>query len=271
MRLVADNLNIVDPRVARALDDRDPAPIRELVRRCAASGAQLIDINSGPLPRDSDELFTFLVDTVQSACDLPLVLDSTNPHALKAGLEACRRRPVINGFSLEPERLARVLPLARRYEADIVGFVLHPDSRVPIEEDEMMALAVSLFEVYSAAGLPPERLIIDPVVAPLSWEKGMRHNRALLALIRNLADLLDAPVRTMAGLSNLTSGRASSARKSAVETAFVPMLAAAGLDFLLLNLFHAPAVRAARTCNLLLQEGIFTWAAIAEDPHNLQS
>ncbi len=264
MRLVADNLTIVDPQIARAVADYDPEPIRERVRQCAAAGAQFIDINSGPLPRDPCGRFTFLVETAQSVTDLPLLLDTANPLALEAGLAACRRRPVINGFSLEPARLQRMLPLAMRYDADIIGFLLYPDSRVPIEEDEMMVQAVALYESYTAAGLPPGRLIIDPVVAPLSWENGMRHNRALLALIRNLAELLGAPVRTIAGLSNLTSGRAPAARKSAVESVFVPMLAAAGLDFLLLNVLRPTVMCVARTCNLLLQDGVFTWAAVEE-------
>ncbi len=262
MRLVADNLTVADPIIARAIADFDPGPIRERVRRCAAAGAQLIDVNSGPLPRDPRGRFAFLVEAVQSATDLPLLLDTTNPEALEAGLAACRRRPVINGFSLEPARLTRVLPLARRHGADIVGFLLDADSRVPMTEDEMMALAVALFEACTAAGLPPERLIVDPVVAPLAWEEGMRHNRAALKLIAGISDLLGTPVRTIAGLSNLTSGRAAAARKSAVESAFVPMLAAAGLDFLLLDVLRPPVMRVARTCNLLLQGGIFTWAAV---------
>ena len=81
---------------------------------------------------------------------------------------------------------------------------------------------------------------------------------------RNLADLLDAPVRTIAGLSNLAAGAIPINRKIALEQAFLPMLAAAGLDMVLLNIFHRPTVQMARTCDALLGDTIFTWVEIAD-------
>jgi 5-methyltetrahydrofolate corrinoid/iron sulfur protein methyltransferase len=191
--------------------------------------------------------------------DLPLLLDTTNPAALAAGLAACGGRAVINGFSLEPAKLNHILPLARRHQVEIVGYLLHPDSRVPHEADEMMALAVALFEAYRALDLDPARLIIDPVIAPLAWPDGTRHNRAVLTLIRQLPELLGTPVRTMAGLSNLASGAMPLARKIALEQAFLPMLAAAGLDLLLVNVMHGPTLDTARICTGLLADGIFAW------------
>jgi 5-methyltetrahydrofolate corrinoid/iron sulfur protein methyltransferase len=263
MLIVADNLSIVDPQIARAVAGFDPAPIQDLVRRCEAAGAQAIDINSGPLPRKPVERFKFLVEAVQAVTDLPLILDSTNPLALEAGLAACRRPAIINGFSLEPAKLEHILPLARRFGADIVGYLLYPDSRVPMVDEELMGLAVELFAAYCESGLPPERLIIDPVVAPLSWDNGLRRNRALLAVLQKLPELLGTRVRTIAGLSNLTTGPTAAVRKSAVETVFLPMLAAAGLDIVLLNVFHRATMAAARTCNQLLSDGVFSWASVS--------
>ncbi len=259
MLIVADNLHVIRPEIARALASMDPGPIQALVRQCAQAGAQAIDLNCGPLKRDPETRMTFLVETVRAVTDLPLLLDTTNPAALAAGLAACGGRATINGFSLEPAKLEGILPLARRYETDIVGYLLHPDSRVPHETDEMMALAVSLFEAYRALDLDPARLIIDPVIAPLAWPDGTRHNRAVLALIHQLPDLLGTPVRTMAGLSNLASGAMPLTRKITLEQAFLPMLAAAGLDLLLVNVTHGPTLDTARLCAGLLGEGVFAW------------
>ncbi|RJQ74394.1 MAG: dihydropteroate synthase [Desulfobacteraceae bacterium] len=258
MLIIADNLHVLHPTIARAVELLDPAPIMDLVRRCAAAGAQAIDINCGPLKKDPQHHMTFLVETVQAAADLPLMLDTTNAAAMAAGLAAARRRPIINGFSLEPVKLARMLPLAQAHQADIVGYLLHPDSRVPLEEEEMMGLALNLFEVYCKAGMDPARLIIDPVIMPLGWADGARHNRSVLTVVRNLPDLLGTPVRTMAGLSNLASGPMPLARKIALEQAFLPMLAAAGLTFALANVLHAPAMETARLSKLLLDDFVFT-------------
>ena len=262
MQIIADNLHIVNPIVARAMTRLDPGPIAELVTRCQQAGAQAVDINSGPLPKAPEATFAFLVETVQGCTSLPLVLDTTNPRALAAGLRVCRRPAIINGFSLEPARLERMLPLADDYGADIIGYLLGPGSQVPIALEEMLDVAVALYAAYRQAGLPPQRLIIDPVVVPLSWDNGIRHNQAVLKVIAMLPDLLDAPVRTIAGISNLASGPVPPERKIALESAFLPMLAAAGLDMALLNVLHAPTVHAAGLCNALLGDKVFAWEQV---------
>jgi len=261
MLIIADNLHIVRSDIARAVEQMDPAPIQRLVRHCIQAGAQAIDINPGPLSRQAETRMAFIVETVQAVTDLPLMLDTTNPAAMAAGLRACRNPAIINGFSLEPVKIEGMLPLAKQFDADIIGYLLHSDSRVPIEQDEMMGLAVDLFAVYTGAGLSPERLIVDPVITPLSWQDGVRHNQAVLALVRNLADLLGAPVRTIAGVSNLASGRIPVERKTALEQAFVPMLAAAGLDMALMNVQHGATVATINLCNGLLGQGVFAWAS----------
>jgi len=265
MRIVADNLHVINPAIAGALASFAPEPIQDLVRRCEQAGAQVIDINSGPLKREPRKQFVFLVEAVQAVTALPLMLDTTNPEALEAGLRVCRQKAIINGFSLEPAKLEHILPLAKQYDAEIIGYLLGPQSQVPIEEEEMMALAVALFEAYTKAGLDPDRLIIDPVVAPLAWDSGRRHNQSVLSLVQNLSDLLGAPVRTIAGLSNLATGAMPLNRKVAIEQAYLPMLAAAGLDMVLLNVFHGPTVQTARTCATLLGDKIFTWAELDDD------
>ncbi len=264
MILVADNLHVVNPAVAGAITRLDPEPITRLVNRCIKAGAQAIDINSGPLNKLPEKYFTFLVEAVQSITDLPLVLDTANPAALAAGLKCCRNRAIINGFSLEPHKLETILPLAQDFDVDIIGYLLGPQSQVPVNEEEMMTLAVDLFGAFSAAGMPPERLIVDPVITPLTWDSGIRHNRAVLIVIQRLADLFGAPVRTIAGLSNLASGPMDISRKIQIEQAFLPMLAAAGLDYVLLNIFHGATVQTAALCDALLGEKPFAWPS---EPH----
>jgi len=260
MLIVADNLNIMNLAIARALEKCDPSPIRRLVQRCVAAGAQALDINAGPLARQPQEKMTFLVETIQSVADLPLVLDTVNPAAMEAGLAACTGSAIINGFSLELDKLERILPLADQFGADIIGYVLGADSRVPMDESEMMSMVVDLFEAYTKAGLPSRHLIIDPIVVPATWPDGPRHNRGVLSLIRQLPDLLGVPVKTIVGLSNLSSGGGLLQGKMILEAGYLPMLAAAGLDMVLANVFHSKTLAVAKVCGMLLKEGIFSWA-----------
>ncbi|MFY9942634.1 MAG: dihydropteroate synthase [Desulfobacterales bacterium] len=262
MLLVADNLQITNPVIAAALAAGDPQPVRELAERCAAVGAEAIDVNSGPLTRDPEAQMTFLVEAVRSATDLPLLIDTANPAAMEAGLRAAGPGTVINGFSLEPAKLNRILPLARTYDADIIGFLLTPRSRVPIDSAERLGLAVDLFQACQAADVAPQRLIIDPVVVPLTWHDGNRQAREMLSLLHQLPEVLGFPVRTIAGLSNLTTGGGHRRQRRLLERTYLPMLAAAGLDMVLLNILHSDTLAVGRACRLLTTDRVFTWEEV---------
>ena len=55
MILIADNLQIINPAISSAVDGMNPGPIRELVKKCEAAGADMIDINAGPLTRNGEK------------------------------------------------------------------------------------------------------------------------------------------------------------------------------------------------------------------------
>jgi len=259
MLLVADNLQITRSDIAEAIQNQRPEPIHRMIQALHAAGAQAIDLNTGPLGRTAAEDMAFCVTAVQKVTDLPLLIDTANPVAMQAGLRASRKTALINGISLEPRKLDAILPLAVEYDVDVFLYLLDEESRVPRLMDERLAIALELYQHCRSVGLRPEQLIFDPVVAPLIWEDGLQRNRDLLEIIRRLPDLLDTPVRTIAGLSNLTTGRGPSEAKRQLEQTFAGMLAASGLSWLLLNIFHRETVRAVRNCRMLLNEHLFAW------------
>ncbi|WP_299976982.1 dihydropteroate synthase [Desulfobacula sp.] len=154
MKLIADNLRITKKSIQDALTGRNPKPIQELVKQCVEKGAWAIDVNTGPLGKSSEKGMAFFIEAVQSVTDLPLLIDTSNPAAMKAGLEAANNKAIINGFSLEPHKLEKILPLAKEYDADIVGFLLYSDCRVPKDEAQRFEIVLELFERAEAAGVP---------------------------------------------------------------------------------------------------------------------
>jgi 5-methyltetrahydrofolate corrinoid/iron sulfur protein methyltransferase len=261
--LIADNLQITHGLISQAVENMNAEPIRALVKRCLAAGAQMIDINSGPLTREPERKMSFLVEAVQSVTELPILLDTTNPKALAAGLATARNKAIINGFSLEPARLECILPLAKQFKVDIIGYLLSPHGQVPRDETERMSIAVELFSEIQKARLDPDQLIIDPIIAPVLWENGHMQDAGILNVIRNLPDLLGVPVRTIAGISNLTTGgQGDLEKKLLLEHTYLSMLAASGLSMALLNVFHAETVKTAKAANLLLSTSIFTWEEV---------
>jgi len=260
--LVADNLQILRLDIQEAAVRQDPTPIARLVRQMEKAGAEAVDLNAGPCQRNPEQEMTFLVRSAEAATRLPLFIDTANPRAMAAGVRAAGRPPILNGFSLEPRKLRKILPLAADYGLDIVGYLLDGDGLVPPDAQGRLSAGLALFEAAAAKGLSPERIIVDPVVPPLSWQDGIKQQREVLEVLRLLPDVLGRPVRTVAGLSNLTAGAPSGAPRQVVESAFLAMMASAGLSMALLNVFHNRTMASARACRALTSDTPFSWAAL---------
>lgn len=239
MILVADNLQPLNPRVAGALEDLDPKPLQEIARRCERAGARLLDLNPGYLSKRREDRMTFMVEAVQEATSLRLVLDSPNPRVLARGLAACRETPVLNALSLEEHKLAGILPLAVEHQTDLVILLMDERSFTPPRLEEKIALAVELREHALAAGLSQEQLIFDPVLPTLSWPDAVFQVSQVIKTVRLLAcgAIFQENVRTMIGLSNLRSAQRSRI-PIRLEEICLSLLAGAGLDFALADLFQ---------------------------------
>ncbi|MDM8524033.1 dihydropteroate synthase [Desulfococcaceae bacterium HSG8] len=260
--LIADNLQIINPVIGKAVDEMNPGPIQEMVKQCETAGAEAIDINSGPLTRDPEKKMTFLIKAVQEVSDLPVLIDTANPRAMEAGLCANKKQAIINGFSAEPAKLELILPLAKRFDTDIIGYLLYPDSHVPPDGAERLSVAIELYSEFQKAGIAEERLIIDPVVAPVIWGDGNIQDMEILSVIRQLPEVLGFPVRTIAGLSNLTTGQGPGEKKLLLERTYLPMLAGSGLSMVLLNIFHRESMRVAKSCRALTEPKVFAWEEV---------
>ena len=125
--IAADNLQVLNPAVARALQNLDPHPLQELARRCEQAGAQILDLNPGYLSPRQEDRMAFMVEAVQQVTRLRLMLDSPSARVLARGLAACEQPPILNACTLEAEKLREILPLAAAHQTDLVLLLL--DSR----------------------------------------------------------------------------------------------------------------------------------------------
>ncbi len=190
---------------------------------------------------------------------MPILIDTANPVAMESGLAISKNKVIINGFSLEPKKIERILPLAKKYNADIIGYLLYSNSQVPADSSERLNIASNILEAVQKAGIAKEKLIIDPVLVPLSWQNGKFQAFEVLEVIRLLPDLFDFKIKTIIGLSNLTTGSGYKENRLLFEKTYLPMLASVGLDMVLLNIFHTETVKVAKACNTLVDDKIFSW------------
>ena len=243
MIIAADNLTGADPLVAKALRDLDPAPLKDLARRCQEAGAQLLDLNPGYLSRRLEDRMAFLVETVQEVTTLPLILDSPNPRVLAGGLAVSRDKPILNALTLEESKLAEILPLAVEHQTRLVCLLLDEKSHPPPTLEGKIALAVELRERALAAGVSDEQLIFDPVLPNLRWPEAWPQTGAGFQTVRLLSSgsLFGVPASTMVGLSNLRSGLRG-IYPVQLEITVLSLLAGAGLSLVLVDVLN-PALR----------------------------
>jgi 5-methyltetrahydrofolate corrinoid/iron sulfur protein methyltransferase len=109
----------MNPKIAKSMEEMDPKPIQDLAFKIKNSGAGIIDINLGLLHKACDKMMAFLINAVQDVTDLQFCLDTPNPEAIKIGLTVCTNKPIINGFSLEPHKMEKILLLAVESEAGL--------------------------------------------------------------------------------------------------------------------------------------------------------
>lgn len=220
----------------------------------------MLDLNLGFGKRAGPDIARWLVSELTGTTDLDICLDSANPEVLRAGLEEARaqgrrRPPLINSFNLDPAKLEHILPLAAEFEAEIIGYCVR--DTVPQRDEDRLLAAAELVQAAESAGVPRERLFLDPILFPLaSFQEDLGR---VLTFLRLLPEVVPAAPRILVGLSNVGYGLPARAR-AAVEAAVLPLLWGVGLDAVLLNLNRPELRNATAIIRAIEMESVFTAA-----------
>jgi len=99
MVIIGENIHVIAQAVSTAIRERNAEVIQDLAKAQTEAGANYIDLNVGPMKKDTEETMQWLVNVVQEATDLPLSIDTLNPLAMEAGLKTCKRKPLLNSAS----------------------------------------------------------------------------------------------------------------------------------------------------------------------------
>ena len=214
-------------RFQQALREGDMNYVLEQAVSQAEAGAQILDVNVGAPGVDEPVLMEQVVKALQSVTSLPLQLDSSNVEALARGLRVYNGKPIVNSTNGEPEKLAAILPLCKKYGAAIVGLAIDEKGIQPKAEDRV-AIARRITEAALAAGIPREDIYIDclTLTASAQQEDVLATVQALEACKKELG------VRTVLGVSNISFGLPC---RTYLNTTFLTMAMYAGLDLAIMN------------------------------------
>ena len=214
-------------RFQQALREGDMNYVLEQAVSQAEAGAQILDVNVGAPGVDEPVLMEQVVKALQSVTSLPLQLDSSNVEALSRGLRVYNGKPIVNSTNGEPEKLAAILPLCKKYGAAIVGLAIDEKGIQPKAADRV-AIARRITEAALAAGIPREDIYIDclTLTASAQQEDVLATVQALEACKKELG------VRTVLGVSNISFGLPC---RTYLNTTFLTMAMYAGLDLAIMN------------------------------------
>lgn len=234
MKLVAENITITHRTIKEALAARDPEPLRAVARLASVCGAAL-DINLGPARRGIEEDLDFALDALKGHHRGGLWLDGSDASLMARAAERWPGPLTLNGYSGNPGREG-IVSLAAERGFDLVVFLM-TDKGIPPTLDGRLELAAALVGRAQASGVPLERIVIDPVVAPLGWTQGQELNARLLETLRELPRLFGAPVSSVIGLSNLLTRSTGGARPPEwLEDAFLAAASGAGLTHAMVDI-----------------------------------
>lgn len=206
MILFGESLNVISKVIGKAYKERDAKPIQEECLEQVKLGMDYIDINLGPAKKDGHELMPWVCQVVQEVVpDMPLLLDTSNIAAIEEGLKVLKpssKPHIVNSIMARPERYEAMLPIAAKYDADIVALMWGPDG-LPRDENERAALCVELLYAANEAGIPNEKIWVDGIVTPVNIQQAQCVS--LLNFQMMLEDIAPGAMSTC-GLSNISNG-----------------------------------------------------------------
>ena len=204
----------MDYILARAVEQQD-------------AGAELLDINVGLPGIDEEEMMVRVVKAVQGVVDLPLVIDSSNPDAIEAGLRVVNGKAIVNSVNGEQAVLDRILPLCKKYGAAVVGLTMDSNG-IPDSMEGRIAIAKRIAAACDAYGIPGEDLLIDCLTLTISAQQ--EQAAETLAAVSYVSR--EMGLGTVLGVSNISFGLPE---REHITVSFLTQALYAGLSFPIVN------------------------------------
>jgi 5-methyltetrahydrofolate--homocysteine methyltransferase len=207
----------------------------EIARSQTRDGAHLLDLCVDYVGRDGVADMAQIASRLATAATLPLMLDSTEPDVIKAGLELLGGRAVVNSVNYEdgdgPEsRISKVMPIVREHGAAVVALTIDEQGQARTA-DWKAAVASRLIEDLTGNwGMRREDIIVDCLTFPIATgqEETRRDAIETIEAIREVKRRYPE-VQTTLGVSNVSFGLKPAAR-AVLNSVFLNECVRAGLD-----------------------------------------
>ncbi|MDR1767030.1 MAG: methionine synthase [Propionibacteriaceae bacterium] len=204
----------------------------EIARRQSQDGAHLLDLCVDYVGRDGAADMAELAGRLATGVTLPIMLDSTSPEVLRAGLERLPGRCVVNSVNYEDggRRLNEVMALAKEHGAAVVALAIDEQGQARTAEWKLRVAERLIDELTGRWGLSIGDVIVDCLTFPIGTgqEETRRDAAETIAAIREL-NRRHPGVGTTLGVSNVSFGLKPAAR-AVLNSVFLDECLAAGLS-----------------------------------------
>jgi 5-methyltetrahydrofolate--homocysteine methyltransferase len=207
----------------------------EIARAQIRDGAHLLDLCVDYVGRDGVADMTELAGRFATASTLPIVLDSTEPAVLQAGLECLGGRAVLNSVNYEdgdgPEsRFAKIMRLAAEHGAGVVALTIDEQGQARTAEKKVQIAERLIEDITTNWGVPESAILVDCLTFTIGsgLEESRRDGLETIEAIRELKRR-HPDVQTTLGLSNISFGLNPAARQ-VLNSVFLHECSEAGLD-----------------------------------------
>src|SRR6266568_2186478 len=207
----------------------------EIARAQTRDGAHLLDVCVDYVGRDGASDMQQVAGRLATAATLPLVLDSTEPEVIRAGLELLGGRAVVNSVNYEDgdgpaSRIARVMPLVREHGAAVIALTIDEQGQARTAEWKVAVADRLIQDLTGNWGMRLSDIIVDCLTFPIATgqEETRRDAIETIEAIRELKRRYPE-VQTTLGVSNVSFGLNPAAR-AVLNSVFLAECVRAGLD-----------------------------------------
>ncbi|MCO1594149.1 methionine synthase [Micromonospora sp. RHAY321] len=206
----------------------------EIARSQARDGSHLLDLCVDYVGRDGTQDMRELAGRFATASTLPIMLDSTEPAVVEAGLEMLGGRCVVNSVNFEDgdgpdSRYARVMPIVREHGAAVVALLIDEEGQARTQEWKVRVAARLIDDLTGRWGMDRSDILIDALTFPIATgqEETRRDGLETIEAIREIARRYPGVNFTL-GISNISFGLNPAARQ-VLNSVFLHECVQAGL------------------------------------------
>ena len=207
----------------------------EIARDQIRDGAHMLDLSVDYVGRDGAADMSQIASRFATSSTLPIVLDSTEPHVLNAGLEHLGGRCVINSVNYEDgdgptSRFAKTMPLVKEHGASVVALTIDEEGQARDAEWKLRVARRLINDLHDNWGMNIGDILIDCLTFPIATgqEETRKDGIETIEAIKRLK--LEFPeVQTTLGVSNVSFGLNPAARV-VLNSVFLNECVQAGLD-----------------------------------------